>query len=129
VVWPRRRWPRGAAAGARHFDRLAVEDAGPAAHHLHAVLLQQRADAAGQALDDAVLPGRPCDSMSMLGAAARMPSGETLARVVAGLVEFLGRVDQRLGRDAADVQAGAAQLAPSTSTVLMPSWPARIAAT
>ncbi len=40
-----------------HFDGLAVEDTRPAAYHAHALFFQQGAHAAGQALDDAVLPG------------------------------------------------------------------------
>jgi hypothetical protein len=55
------------------------------------------------------------------------PFGEVAVR---GFLEQLGRVEQRLGRNAADVEAGAAKrLAASAQAVFSPSCAARIAAT
>jgi hypothetical protein len=51
-------------------------------------------------------------------------------RPVRRFLEQLGRVEQRLGRDAADVEASAAKrLAAFAQAVLSPSCAARIAAT
>ncbi|MCY1441296.1 hypothetical protein D9M71_576050 [compost metagenome] len=96
-----------AAIGEIDFHRLAVDDLRPALHHGDAMLLQQRGDAGGQAVDDAVLPFH-----GALDVDARRLHADAQCRVageLAGLEIFLGGVDQRLGGDAADVQAGAAQ--------------------
>ena len=53
------------------------------------------------------------------------PDAELLA--LAGGVGHLGRVQQRLGGDAAPVQAGAAELALLDQRDLQPSWAARSA--
>ena len=47
---------------------------------------------------------------SSAGAATEMPSGAVAAGHVRDLLELVGRMDQRLGRDAADIEAGAARL-------------------
>lgn len=39
-----------------HLNGFAVDDFRPAVDHLHLVLLQQRGNAGGQAINDAVLP-------------------------------------------------------------------------
>lgn len=88
-------------------DGLAVHHLGPPVDDLHLVFLQQRGNPAGQAVDDGVFPshafadvqGRHIHFDAQLGALA----------VVYGLLELFGHVDQGLGRDAADIQAGAAQ--------------------
>ena len=71
-------------------------------------LLQQRADAAGQAVDDAVLPCDGAGRSRWLGRSTVMPNGADVA-CIGGAGRILGGVDQRLRRDAADVQAGAAE--------------------
>jgi hypothetical protein len=78
---------------------------------------QQRGHAAGEAVDDAVLPAHGLrDVDAGLGHADAQRRAAAWWRAV----ELLGHMDQRLGRNAADVQAGAAQLPPSTSTVGCP---------
>ena len=73
---------------------------------------EQRGDAAGQPADDAVLPGDGRARSRASGAAAEMPSGLSPAAVARRCCERVGGVDQRLRRDAADVEAGAAELCP-----------------
>ena len=97
----------GLAAFGLHDHGLAVLDVRPALVHLHAGLAQERAHAAGEALDDAVLPAhglRDVDAGLLHADAQRRAVG-----LVACSVERVRGVDQRLGRNAADVQAGAAQ--------------------
>ncbi len=94
--------------------RLAVDHRRVAVHDLDLVALQQRADAAGEAADDAVLPfdrareveRRPLD----LEAERRRRR-----RLLVCVVDRIGGMDDRLRRDAADIEAGAAQpaLAPA----------------
>ena len=87
---------------------LAVDHRRVAVHDLDLVALQQRGDAAGQAADDAVLPvdrareveRRPLDRE----AERRLAVG-----LLGALVERVGGMDDRLRRDAADIEAGAAQ--------------------
>src|SRR4029453_5903527 len=102
--------------------------------------LQQRADAAGQPADHAVLP---FDGARQVDGRTLDPDAERCrARLLDGMMKGIGGVDQRLGRDAADIEEGAPQppaVAPpppppplpprSASTTSMPSWPARIAVT
>ncbi len=96
-----------AGIGAFDFHGLAVDDPGPALNHLDLVFLQQRGDPGGQAVDDAVLPFHALADVQ--GWRRHFDAQGRALAVVAGLVELLGDMDQRLGRDAADVQAGAAQ--------------------
>ena len=89
------------------LDLLAVEQLGPAMHNLDSVFFQQGGDPGGQAVDDAVLPGH-----ALADVQARRSHADAQRRgfgVAGGLVVLLGHVDQCLGRDAADVQASAAQ--------------------
>jgi hypothetical protein len=66
-------------------------------------------DAVVEALDDAVLPGH-----GLLQVELRLGRGQAEGRLAGGgvgrLLELLGDMDHRLGRDAADIQAGAAEL-------------------
>jgi hypothetical protein len=90
------------------LDLARPGDRGPALQPGHLVLLEQELDALGVLADHLVLVGahlRPID----LGPDADPHLVEVLVR----LVQHVGRVQQRLRRDAADIQAGAAQrLAP-----------------
>src|SRR5262249_50142052 len=94
---------------------LAVCDLGAALQDLDAMALEQRADAAGQPADDAILPfdgarkldGRPFD----------LDAERRLARLGDGLMISVGGVDQRLGGDATDIEAGAAQ--PAVTSALL----------
>ena len=64
-----------------------------------------------QPADDAVLPAHGLARGRCRGVLGGNPERALAGRALARLVEFLGGVDQRLGRDAADVEAGAAELA------------------
>jgi hypothetical protein len=72
------------------------------------VRLEQLRHAAGELLDDLVLAadeGRHVD--------ARVVGTDAVhVEVVREVVELLGRIEQRLGRDATDVEAGAAECLP-----------------
>ena len=89
-------------------DRLAVDDARPAFHDLRAVLLEQCADAAGEAVDDAVLPLHRATDLDPRRIDA--DAERRVLRVMARLLELVRRMDHRLRWDAADVETGAAQL-------------------
>src|SRR6266496_1607820 len=90
------------------FDRLAIDHARPALHHLRAIFLEQCGDTASEAGDDAVLP---VHSASDLDARRFDADAERrVVRVIARLLELLGRMDQRLRWNAADVEARAAKL-------------------
>jgi hypothetical protein len=101
------------------LDGLAVDDFGPAVDDLDLVLFQQRGDAGGQAIDDAVLP---LDALADVEGRRRNADAQCrMLVVVLRLVKLLGHMDQRLGRNAADVQAGAAQRLAFDQHVEMPS--------
>ena len=86
-------------------DRLGRGDPRGAEDRLDPVLLEEEPDAVGQSLDDLVLPRehrRDVDRQSAdLDAVAAEP--------VVGQVVELARIEQGLARNAADVEAGAAQ--------------------
>ena len=89
-----------------HFDGVGAGEAGQALEPGHLVLLEQIFDAAGQALDG-------IDALALHGGQVEAHLVDLDAqlgeRAVGGFViEFRG-VQQRLRRDAADVEAGAAQ--------------------
>ena len=76
-----------------------------AAHDLHLALLGQRLEAAGEAPDDAVL-----ELADLVDVDLRRLEGDARLAQLGRLGHDLGDVQQRLGRDAADVQADAAEL-------------------
>ena len=92
-----------------HLDRLAVAKRRPAMHGLHPGLLEQAGDAVGQPPDDGVLPGDGALEVER-GIGERDAERRLAGRHVDDLLELVGGVDQRLGRDAADGEAGAAGL-------------------
>src|SRR5262249_27621261 len=101
---------RGGAGRALDDDTMAVgaglAEARLAHDDLGAVALEQGLDAAGQLVDDAALPG-----LQLLHVDGRLGGDRDAELVgVADLLERLGRVDDRLRRDAADVQADAAHV-------------------
>ena len=90
------------------------------------VFLEQELDALGQALHDLVLVGQHRRQVE-LDAADLDP---VLAEAVADLLEQMEECEQRLGGDAADIEAGAAESAALLDAGdLQPSWAALIAAT
>ena len=71
---------------------------------------------------------RPSASSSPAGSASASTSMPKPAKSLPASLEEFGGVQQRLGGDAADVEAGAAQgRALSTQAAFRPSWPARMA--
>ncbi len=94
----------GDLAGVFHLDVSGCRPPPPALHRLHFVFAEQELDALGVLVDDALLARqhrRPVElEIGNLDA--------KLIGVLQGVVDF-GMVQQHLGRDAADVQAGAAQ--------------------
>jgi hypothetical protein len=90
-----------------NVDSLAVDDFGPALNDLDLVLLQQCRNAGGQAINDAVLP---LDAFAdVQGGRRNVDTQRRMLTVVLRLMKLLGDVDQRLRRDAADVQARTAE--------------------
>ena len=92
------------------LDRLAVEEPRPAFDDLDAGLLQQRRRRRRSG-DRRCRPStRIVLARSSCGAASEMPSGLSPDANCATRREFIGGMDQRLGRNAADVEAGSARL-------------------
>ena len=71
--------------------------------------LEQRADAAGQPADDAVLPFDGSGEID--GRTLDRDAERRERRLLDGVSERIGRMDQRLRRNAADIEAGAAEAA------------------
>ena len=88
------------------LDAVGAGEGGVALQPLDLVLLEQELDAAGQPLDR--LKTRAVHGVEVEFHLARLhaPFGE---RPVRRFLEKLGGVEQGLGRDAADIEAGAAQ--------------------
>ena len=97
--------PTGVSTGAG----LGVGKARPALDDAHLGALQQAGDAAREAIDDAVLPRDRAGEIEARRRVDRDAEGVAAACRRAGNVEkFVGGMDQRLRRDAAAQQAGAA---------------------
>jgi hypothetical protein len=94
---------------------LAVDHLGAAVQDLHAMALQQRADATGQPADDAVLPfdgARKIDRWPL-----DLDAERRRVRLLDSVMKGVSGVDERLGGNAADVEAGAAE--PVAAAVLV----------
>ena len=95
------------ALGGFHRAGLGVGEVGPALDDLDLRLLQQGGDAGVQLADDAVLP---CRGLGQVDGGFRGRDAEGAAGGgLADRLEFRGGVDDGLGRNAADVQAGPAE--------------------
>jgi hypothetical protein len=92
----------GRTVTAGHAQAVRPAEAGAAGQHAHLALAGETGQAVGEALDDLVLVAAHAVEVD-LGRA------EVESRRVRRLVDHLGDVQQRLGRDAADVEAHAAQ--------------------
>ena len=89
-------------------DRLAVAELRPAVDDLDLALLQQPAT---PLVSRPTMPSfQPSSSPDRVRAAGRNAERAFAGRNARDLREFVGGVDQRLGGDAADVEAGAAEL-------------------
>ena len=101
-------------------------DAALALDPVDLVLLEQEGDAVDVGGDGVVLVLHHRGQIEL----RRRDDDAERAEIVRGLLEHLRRVEQRLGGDAADVEAGAAQrLALLDHAALRPSCAARIAQT
>ena len=90
-----------------HRAGLGVGEGGPALDDLDLGLLQQGGDAVVELFDDPILPRHRLRQVD-----GRFGGGDAERAAVGGLadrLEFRGGMDDRLGRNAADVQAGAAE--------------------
>jgi hypothetical protein len=96
----------GGHALARDLDRARVLERGEALEPVDLVLLEQEFDAAGQPFDRRVLLAEQHGQVELDLARLHAELGQ---RAVRGFLEQLGAVQQRLGGNAADVEAGAAQ--------------------
>ena len=88
-----------------HLDAVRRDDAAGTAHPGDLVLLEQSLDAAGDRLDDRVLARQQLGEVEL-----HVARDDAVRRQLMGEGEVaLARLEQRLARDAADVQAGAAE--------------------
>ena len=87
------------------FDFAGFGDRPPALNPVDLVLFKQEFDAFGVGRDDVVFVRQHLFPIDRLGLSLKAHGGE----IMLGFVQHMGRVQQCLGRDAADVQAGAAQ--------------------
>ncbi len=94
-----------ARAAARHGDPLAGVQPAVAVEHGDLAALEQRAEPGDEPVDDLVLAGRARRDQSIDASPALMPYSDGLVHVEVGG----RRLEQLLGRDAPDVEAGAAE--------------------
>ena len=87
------------------FDRVAVDQLAEALHHLDLVFLHQVGDAAGELAHDFALALHHRAEIDLDVAGDDAVRGEAFL----GEMEMLGRGQQRLARNAADVEARAAE--------------------
>ena len=87
-----------------HFQRIGAYEPGLAANHLDLALLREQCEAVGQFGDDPVLPGAQPIAVDLRGSKHDAAGGH-----VGRLLDHLGGMQQRLGRDAAHVQAHSAE--------------------
>ena len=90
--------------GVAHLDRVRAGELAGAPHDLDLARLGQRLEAADELVDDAVLPGA-----DLVDVDRRLLEADAGLAELVGLGQDLGDVQQRLRRDAADVQADAAE--------------------
>ena len=93
------------AIGARHLDLAGRGDAAGAMKSVDLVFLEQKIDALDVAVDALVLERHHGRKLEL----GRRNADAHFAKHATGLLEQLGGVQQRLRRDAADVQASAAE--------------------
>ena len=92
------------ALGGLDCERVRRGELALAADDRHLALARERGQAAGQALDDALLQAAHAVEVD-----AGRAEGDAVRGHGGGLVDHFGDMQQRLGRDAADVEADAAQ--------------------
>ena len=84
--------------------RLAVDDLGLSVQRAHPGFLEQRADAAGEARYDCVLPGDRSDEVELRRSDRKTDRVQPVR--IDERMRGVSRMDQRLRRNAADVEAG-----------------------
>ena len=103
---------------------MRAHESARALHDLDLALLGQHAQAAGQLLDDRALP-----AAQLLEVDLRRAEGDAMGAHLLGVLDDLGRMQQRLGGNAADIQTHAAQRRPTLHQItFMPRSAARNAA-
>ena len=90
------------------LERVGSDEFRLAAHHVDLALLGEHGQAVGQLRDHLVLPGTQLVPIDL-----RRRENDAACRHVGGILDHLGGVQQRLGRNAADVQADAAEHRPA----------------
>ncbi len=99
---------RRASSLAFHRQRVRVDKPRRAVHDLHLALPGQRAEAIGELLHDAALP-----VAQLVEIDRRLAEVDAELGRLPGLLDHARRVQQRLRRDAADVEADAAERRPA----------------
>ena len=94
-----------AGVGVRDLGFVGTDEAAVAAHHLDLAPLRQLGQTASQLRHDAALPGAELPPIDVRRSEVDAVGGERRR-----LVDHPGGVEQRLGRNAADVQAHAAEI-------------------
>src|SRR5262249_56146340 len=95
----------GVGVGALDLDLAGRRDTASAAKRVDLVLLQEEVDALDVALDALVLELHELGEIELRRADADPHPAEAMA----GVLEQMGRVQQRFGGDAADIEAVAAE--------------------
>src|SRR5690606_37756215 len=90
------------------LNGLAIQKPRLAENRFHVRSLEKPRNAIVQPADDTVLPLHGSGEIE-LGGRNRYPQGRGLTRIQYRLLEFLCRMDDRLGRDAAYIQACATE--------------------
>jgi hypothetical protein len=100
----------GAIFGAGDVDAVRRSEAAVPLQPGHLVLAEQEFDASGEPLHGLAAPAVHGIQVQLHRAQLHAPFGQ---RAVGGFLEQLGSVQQRLRRDAADIEAGAAERLPA----------------
>ena len=99
---------RRAAPSARDFDLVRRDELAGAANHFDFALLRQRRESAGELADDLVLPFAQLRRVDL-----RLAEVHARAAHRFRFLDDLRSVQQRLGRNAADVETHTAELRPA----------------
>ena len=93
------------AARAHHFEYVRAHEPPGAAHHIDLALLHEDLESAGQLRDYRALPGTQALQVEL-----RRAESDAARAHLLGILDDLGGVQERFRRNAADVEAHAAEL-------------------
>src|SRR5207237_9986977 len=96
------------AARAHHFEYVRAHEPPGAAHHIDLALLHENLESAGQLRDYRALPGTQALQVEL-----RRAESDAARAHLLGILDDLGGVQERFRRNAADVEAQAAELLPA----------------